>query len=423
MTRFENRQSAGRLLGARLRELGHGPDSVVIALPRGGVPVAYEVASILGAPLDVLIVRKLGAPGNPEFGLGAVDEDGEIWSDPRVLASADLGRDEWREIQREALEETRRRVRYYRGARAPIGVEGKSVIVVDDGLATGVSAEVAMRHLRRKGAARITLAVPACAAVSERRIRAEGVCDDIVALISEEDFHAVSRWYEDFSQTTDLEVMDLLGRVSIGAPGLVGNWNVPDGCRGIVIFAHGSGSSRLSPRNQDVARRLNEAGFATLLFDLLLEREAANRSLVFDVKLLSSRLAMATEWARARKETAGLPIGYFGASTGAAAAIWAASKPELAIGCVVSRGGRPDLAEGRLEHVECPVLLIVGGADHPVIRLNREAARRLSQGRMEIVPGAGHLFEEPGALERVSDLAVDWFSIHLSRVDPLGRAA
>jgi len=199
---------------------------------------------------------------------------------------------------------------------------------------------------------------------------------------------------------------------------LPGDITVPDRPQGVVVFAHGSGSSRLSPRNVQVARVLNDAGLATLLFDLLSEEEAFDRANVFDIGLLASRLAAAADWLRRQPETEGLPCGYFGASTGAAAALWAATEPGSHIRAIVSRGGRPDLAAPRLGLVRAPTLLIVGGADELVLELNREAAAQLQcEHELELVPGATHLFEEPGALEEVCELATAWFA---ARLHPAG---
>ncbi|MCL5105720.1 MAG: dienelactone hydrolase family protein [Armatimonadetes bacterium] len=195
---------------------------------------------------------------------------------------------------------------------------------------------------------------------------------------------------------------------------LEGILGLPDGAQGVVLFAHGSGSGRLSPRNQYVARVLRENGLGTLLIDLLENWEADDRSKVFDIDLLAQRLLEATDWLRQEPSTRDLSIGYFGASTGAAAALQAAAgNPE--IGAVVSRGGRPDLAMQYLPEVKAPILLIVGGIDVPVIPLNQQAYELLSGPKeLVIVPGASHLFEEPGALEEVARLAADWFSRHLS---------
>ena len=207
------------------------------------------------------------------------------------------------------------------------------------------------------------------------------------------------------------------------APGLrlAGDLRLPEPAAGLVIFAHGSGSSRLSPRNRQVAEALNEAGFATLLFDLLTTEEELDRAKVFDIGLLAERLLAVTRWAEGEEELRRLPISYFGASTGAAAALRAAAHLGAEIRAVVSRGGRPDLAHESLDEVASPTLLIVGGADRQVLELNERAARLLRcEHEVAIVPGATHLFEEPGALERVAGLAAGWFSRY-SPLKPRGR--
>ena len=202
--------------------------------------------------------------------------------------------------------------------------------------------------------------------------------------------------------------------VAVGDLLLAGELTMPPDASAIVLFAHGSGSSRLSPRNRLVATQLARAGLATLLFDLLTpaeeEEDRSSGALRFDIPLLAERLARATDFVRGHSETARLAIGYFGASTGAAAALIAAANRPDDVRAVVSRGGRPDLAEGALERVSAPTLLIVGGADHPVVELNARAHVRLTcPKRLEIVAGATHLFEEPGALEEVTRLAREWF--------------
>jgi putative phosphoribosyl transferase len=208
-------------------------------------------------------------------------------------------------------------------------------------------------------------------------------------------------------------------RVSAGPVTLEGNLAVPEEAGGVVLFAHGSGSSRHSPRNRFVAGVLRKAGLATLLVDLLTAEEEAvdvhTAHLRFDIDLLAERLAGATRWLAEEPQTAHLPVGYFGASTGGGAALVAAAGLPGAVGAVVSRGGRPDLAGPALARVRAPTLLIVGGRDYPVIELNRQALRQLAAEPKELVlvPGATHLFEEPGALEEVARLASDWFTRHL----------
>ena len=201
---------------------------------------------------------------------------------------------------------------------------------------------------------------------------------------------------------------------------LSGNLNIPKNASGLVLFAHGSGSSRHSPRNQFVARTLNEAGLATLLFDLLTPEEEAidmqTREHRFNIHLLAERLVHATKWAKQQEQTSNLGLGYFGSSTGGAAALMAAVDAPQNIDAVVSRGGRPDLAVEVLPKVKAPTLLIVGGNDDIVIELNEQARNKMRcEAKLEIIPGATHLFEEPGALEKVAQLASDWFSLHLAR--------
>jgi dienelactone hydrolase len=203
--------------------------------------------------------------------------------------------------------------------------------------------------------------------------------------------------------------------VRVGPRALPGDLLVPASAVGLVLFAHGSGSSRLSSRNRRVAARLQQEGLATLLFDLLDEAEAANRRRVFDIPLLGERLVQAIDWADTQPALAALRHGLFGASTGAAAALVAAAARPARVGAVVSRGGRPDLADAMLPQVQAPTLLIVGGADLEVLALNRDALRRLRcPKRLDVVPGATHLFEEPGTLDTVADLAAGWFLTHLA---------
>ncbi|MBB4790898.1 putative phosphoribosyl transferase [Streptomyces nodosus] len=426
-----DRLEAGRLLGERLCHL-RDEDVVVLGLPRGGVPVAAEVAEALGAPLDVCLVRKLGVPYQPELGMGALGEDGVRVINDAVVREARVTPEELARVERNEREVLERRGRRYRGGRAPVRVDGRTVVVIDDGVATGSTARAACRIARARGAARIVLAVPV--APHDWTERLGGEADELVALDTPLDFYAVGQFYIDFAQVDDREVAVCLERtagrphgfagagprdqeveMAVGAVRLRGRLTVPEDAAGIVVFAHGSGSSRHSPRNQFVAAELNRAGLGTLLFDLLTEEEERDRAHVFDTGLLAARLTETTRSLLERPGTEGLALGYFGASTGAAAALWAAAEPEPRIAAVVSRGGRPDLAGPRLPEVTAPTLLIVGGADPVVLDLNRQAQARLRcESRLAVVPGATHLFEEPGALRTVAELARDWFTDHMA---------
>ena len=425
---FEDRQDAGRRLAERLAPYRE-EHPVVFALPRGGVPVGYEIALALAAPLDVFVARKLGAPGQPEFGIGAVAPGGVRILNEEVVRRLGIPEDYLERITQREMAEVERRLRHFRGDRPELEVRGRTVILVDDGLATGVTARAAIRALRRLEPRRLVLAAPVCAAQTAEVLGSE--VDELVCLEAPPDLGAIGFWYRDFSQTSDEEVVELLEsarrepgerpvRVQAGPVELEGNLGKPEGARSIVLFAHGSGSGRHSPRNRYVARALGEAGLATLLIDLLTpDEEAADLrtgQLRFDIGLLAGRLAGATDWLMENPETRNLRIGYFGASTGAGAALVAAAERPEAVGAVVSRGGRRDLAGDALPRVRAPTLLIVGGNDVPVISMNEEALGRLraEEKRLEIVAGATHLFEEPGALEEVARLAAGWFARYLA---------
>ncbi len=425
---FADRVDAGRQLARRLRPL-RGQNVVVLGLPRGGVPVAFEVAVSLRAPLDVIVVRKLGVPFDPEYAFGAIGEGGVRVVDRRAAAPTGLTEAEMAKVEARERVELDRRVRQLRGGRPPVPLGGRTVVIVDDGIATGSTARAACRVARARGAGRVVLAVPVCPAEAVASLLRDA--DDVVCVDTPGSFFAIGAWYADFTQTSDEQVRALLeaaagfprvpdaGQVIIDADGtrLAGILTVPDRAAGLVLFAHGSGSGRNSPRNQSVAASLNRAGLGTLLADLLTEDEAANRARVFDIPLLASRLAGITGWLRRQSAARGLRVGYFGASTGAAAALRAAADSRLEVAAVVSRGGRPDLASGCLGAVRAPTLLIVGGADPVVLDLNKRAQRELKcENRLVVIPGATHLFEEPGALGQVADLAADWFTRHFAAV-------
>jgi len=450
--RFQDRHDAGRRLAALLEPF-RDELPVVVGIPRGGVPVAAEVARALGAPLDVTVVRKIGAPQNPEFAIGALAEGGVHVLSDRVVRALGLSRPELQALIMRVQSELVERRLHYRGAREPAPLSGRTVILVDDGLATGHSALAAVQSLRKRGATRVILAVPVAAPESARELRRH--VDEVVCVEAPAELWAVGYWYEDFRPTTDEEVAALLakyGEPLPPAPGvedppartpdapalgelsdpiarevviplaphlsLSGDLTVPSRAVGVVAFAHGSGSSRLSPRNRSVASALNDAGFATLLFDLLTQSEELDRSNVFDIPLLADRLVAASAWLAERDDVGSLPLGYFGASTGAAAALTAAAELGGKVGAVISRGGRPDLARN-LSAVRAPTLLIVGGADYQVLELNREAQRQLRcPSELAVVPGATHLFEEPGALEQVSRLVIGWLHRHLAPARP-----
>ncbi len=422
---------------------------VVLGLPRGGVPVAEEVARMLEAPLDVIVVRKLGVPDQPELAAGAIGENGARVLNHDVLRATGTTQDQLAVVEARERDELAHRVVRFRQVRPRASLVGVTAVIVDDGVATGATARTACQVARAAGAARVVLAVPVAPFDWEQRFGT--AADELIALSTPDGFWAVGQWYDDFAPVTDTEVVHCLERsgtptsvrggavplstagptdvdeaVSIDAAGAVicGHLTVPHEATGVVVFVHGSGSSRHSPRNRYVAEVLLEAGLGTLLFDLLTADEERLRANVFDIELLQRRLVDVISWLR--RELVRLhgdrpmAIGLFGASTGAAAALAVAARPGAEVAAVVSRGGRPDLAGDTLTQVRTPTLLIVGGHDQAVLELNRSAQARL-RGRSElaVVPGASHLFSEPGTLTHAAELARDWFLTHLAPQRPV----
>ena len=362
--RFRDRADAGRQLAWRLQQY-RMEAPVVVGLARGGVPVAAEVARALGAPLDVLVVRKLGCPWQPELALGAIGEAGAMVLNPALIAGIGLAPDDLADVIGAERAELARRVARYRGGRPAEPVEGRTVVVVDDGLATGATARAAIAVLRRRGAHRSILAVPVAPPDTVRAL--SGVADQVVALATPRAFLAIGQFYDDFTQTSDQDVTRLLATpeaaplsnaatadddparecvIDLGSVQLAGDLAVPSHPVGMVVFAHGSASGRHSPRNLLVARTLGQSRLATLLVDLLTPAEEPDRATVFDIGLLAGRLVGVTRWLQTQPEAHGLPMGFLGASTGAAAALWAAADLGDQIRAVVvlrrpPRPGRP----------------------------------------------------------------------------------
>ena len=422
---FENREDAGRQLVKRLEHFANRTDVLVLGIPRGGVSVAFEVASALHASLDVFLSRKLGVPGQGELAFGAISAGDGRYLDESIIRATGISPQQIERVTAEVRQELDRRAVLYRGNRPPLLVAGKTVILVDDGIATGASVYAAIQALQQMKPALLVLAVPVAPQSTCAWLRP--FVDELVCLSMPDPFYAIGGFYRDFAQVEDQEVIDLLQRaeqsdevsINLGKVKLSGVLDVPAHAQGLVIFAHGSGSSRHSPRNQSVAHVLQSRGFATLLFDLLTEEEETldrrTAQFRFNIELLAERLVGATKWVLQERRTRELPIGYFGASTGAAAALVAAARlPDMVI-AVVSRGGRPDLADESLSKVHASVLLLVGAEDTDVILLNREALHKLSckDKRLVLIPGATHLFEEPGTLEQVARAATDWFDRYL----------
>lgn len=419
MRHFQDRTEAGKALAERLApyEKEH---PLVLAIPRGGVPVAYEIAQGLNAELDLLMVKKISLPEFPEVALGAVSEDGRPWFNNSLIKRLGLSKSSLKTAAEAKTQELLNQIRELRGNKQAVPAEGRTVIVVDDGVATGATLKAALEILRLRKPKKIIVATPVA---PEKTLKTLSKwADEVICLLAPSPFYAVGDWYLDFTQVSDQEVVGLLqapqggGEESLfreisfrdGGIELKADLQIVKDMRGVVVFAHGSGSSRFSPRNRFVAQELNKAGFGTLLADLLTEEESSDRKNVFDVELLIRRVQKATATMMHYLPSFEVPIAYFGASTGAAAALGAAAQSPREIFAVICRGGRPDLALNYLSQVKAPTLLIVGAEDTQVIPLNQSAARNIKNSKVILVPHATHLFEEPGTLEEVVEYSVDW---------------
>jgi putative phosphoribosyl transferase len=432
---FYDRHEAGRQLVRPCIQFKDDPNTIVLGLARGGVAVAYDLAKALHLPLNVVVPRKIGAPGNPELALGAILENGEGVFNDSIIQMLSVTKSYLnREIEQEKTKAHRRSVLYREFAPLPV-LKDRTVLLVDDGVATGATMLATIAAMRKEGVKRVVVAVPV--ASTEALGLIEEAADHVVCLLNREDFFGVSYYYEKFPQTEDEEVIALLKdsnesrqkenhqqvesttvRILAGKVHLEGELSIPSDAKGIVLFAHGSGSSRFSPRNQYVAKTLNGLHLGTLLIDLLTKEEETEdevtREWRFNIDLLAERLTYVIDWLKHEPSTKMLSIGLFGSSTGAAAALIAAALRKHEVAAVVSRGGRPDLADLHLMNVRAPTLLIVGGNDPIVIGLNESASEKLiCTKELEIVPRATHLFEEKGALEMVASLAGKWFQKYL----------
>jgi len=439
---FLDRRDAGIQLGVACQHL-LGEQPTVLGLVRGGIPVAFEVARALGAPLDALGVRKIGMPSQPELALGAVSEEDALFIDPDMQVRAGVTNASVQRFVTEARLALRERMGVIRNAVPVLPVRGRTVVVVDDGIATGATMVAALQCLRSRDVGRIVLATPV--APPEALDRCRGLVDEIVCLLRPESFGAVGYWYDDFSTTTDSEVVRLLrlqrsaapsqvartvGRTIVeqdvtvpieGPLSLQGELVLPDHARALIVFAHGAGSNRLSPRNKFVADRLAPLGFASLRLDLLSADEMLEREKGFAFPLLATRVRAALDWAMHEPALAELPIVLYGASTGAAVALLVAAS-DRRVRAVISRGGRGDLVPNVLDQIHVPCLFLIGSRDDVVRELSDPVIRRLGpRASLRVIPGAGHLFEEPNALVAVCDQSAAFLDVALASPTVTGQ--
>ncbi|GAA0987556.1 phosphoribosyltransferase family protein [Nocardiopsis tropica] len=421
---FADRSEAGRRLAERVRPLVVD-DPLVLALPRGGVPVGAELARRLDADFDVLMVRKIGLPGRPETGVGAIAENGQVFFDDRALARMRVPRQALSETVAAERDELDRRRRVYRGERSAPRIAGRDCVVVDDGVATGGTARAALRMVRRAGPSRLILAVPVAAPEAVEALRED--VDEMVVLGAPDNFHSVGEWYRDFGQLSDGNVTAILDehgrvrppgeeargvRVRAGRVYLDGDLTVPPALRGAVVLAAGEGRS--DPRRRVVSSALQRAGYATLVLDLLTAEEQASGPADADAGALGERLGAAVGWLRSATDAADRPLGVLGSGSAAPAALVTAAERPREVAAVVVHGGRIDLAEPHLSDVRAPVLVLLESGDSFVRELGEWARGRMGGTTdLRVVPGVEQLL--PGAQEwrQVAVEALDWFDRHI----------
>lgn len=429
---FHDRAQAGRLLADRLRA-SLRPPAVVAAIPRGGVAVALPIVERLELPLTVIYARKLTAPVAPELAFGALDEDGEVIIDAEAVAMLDLEPADIQRAKARVAAEITRRMALYRVPPLAHYLPGAHVVLVDDGLATGLTMWAALAYARRHGASQITLAVPCASTQAAERFRRE--VDHFVSLVVDPAFSAVGAYYLDFSPVPDDAVRAMLECakrcVPAAAPSrsglrvsfkssrghrLAGELLLPDGAgpHPAVTFAHGWGSSKASPRNRAAAEALRTAGIAAFLFDFTGHGESEGSQEESTLSQQADDLRAALDVLQAMDDIDARRLGVAGASSGGAAALrLAAGDPRVR--ALVLRSGNPAGAEESAHRIRVPTLLVVGDQDVATRAANEELLPRLAGVRqLEVVPRGDHLFTDPGALARASEVAVGWMRKHLT---------
>lgn len=422
MTRFLDRADAGIQLASLLQMRGL-EGGVVLGIPRGGVPVAAEVARALGAELGIVVAHKLGAPNQPELAVGAVTADGGLWVNEQLAAQVGADSKYLAEEEARQVREARRREEEFDGSRR-LSVVGRTVIVVDDGLATGATAIAALRAMRERGAGRVILAIPVGPPDTIQAMRAEA--DDVICLASEPDFYAVGQFYVDFRPVPDHEVRAILDRfagtrrsfdardpvierdgVRLAARLVTPPGGGPFPC---VIFVHGLGSSKDSPRNVVIAEGLRDWGIASLLFDLNGHGESTGDP-AGERAGFTADLGAVWRWTRALTPIDPSRIGISGSSLGGVVALDAYRQGRVAPAVFVLRA--PPISAAELRGLTTPTVIVVGSRD-PLATGIAEAAATCPAIKLCVVPGATHLFEEAGALEEASRLTIDAFNAALA---------
>lgn len=408
---FTNRTSAAQLLADHLEDLRH-LNPVVLGIPRGAVPMTKIIADRLDAEMDVVLVKKIGHPRHPEFALGSVTEDGDVILGSGALQYGMIEEDLSEQAKTIAvrLQETRA---HYRNHAPAVSLRDRNVVIVDDGIATGATMTAAVEFVRRARARQIIVATPVASSQAVERLEAEGV--EVRVLKVPETFGAVGYYYENFAQVSDAEIGEffriLPREIEVSEDGvrLKATLGLPQKPRGLVLFAHGTGHGRQSPKNQYIAEAFNREGYATLLVDLMTPEEADDDLNRFEIGLLVHRLRACLNWARTQKELSTVPFALYGTHTGTAAALMLAAQSSHAIDAIVSRSGRPDLVTEILPQLSVPTLFLVGAEDRSVLRLHEQAFMQMhGERKLHPIREAGAFIDTDLQMEEIVRESLRW---------------
>ena len=420
---FRDRDQAARLLFEKLGDFRE-QKPLVLGFADGSLAMAKVIADALNSDVDVNLIRRFRLPNRPEYEMGAVSEDGDVYLGAGFESSL-VDEKELTEVATHEIDHLQAQRRRLTPNRKSLNPKGRTVLLVADGIAKGCEAIASVRNLFENEAARVVVIVPVISAQAYARIEADGA--EIRTLYVPETFTSVNHYY---LQYTDLEEDEIVRILKGGKPDvilredgldLVGQLVVPDRARGLILFAQGKMSGRRQPHNQYMARLFQEEGFATLMADVMTAEENESPTQSLDIEFLSRRMVSIMKWIDEDEQLRKLPLCLLGASTGTAAALLSAADSGR-ISAIVSRGGRSDLAWEALSHIRAPTLLIVGELDKTMIAQTKEAYEQLQCKKdLAIVPGATHHFQEPGTLDKAARLAMEWFASHVAANIDIGE--
>lgn len=419
MERFQNREEAGRLLGEKLLSYKN-QHPVILAVPRGGVPVAFEVAKLLNCPLDLIMVKKIGAPKQPELAVGAVSEDSIPIYNKSLVRALSLKHSYLDQVAKKKIKEVHEQLKEFRGTKIPENIKNRTVILIDDGIATGATLMAAIQFIRQKEPLKIVVASPVGSKENLQRIKK--LADDVICLKTPDPFMSVGLWYENFNQVSNEEVIRLLGDsrflaeesnseivIQDAHTELHGELHLCDHGKDLIVLTSGSELYQHNPRCQTFKEEFLKSGFNVLLLNLYSEKEIQNTTSPVSLATLSRRLILGTEAAITKIKSSPVSVGYFAMGVGAGAALAASAQSARKISAIVSFRGRPDMAEEYWRRIETPVLFIAGENDTSIVSIHNYEKEKLRHAKSIAIPHTTY-FEEFEPLSEAVEYSLDWFT-------------